>query len=121
MGSIERVDNDERFDQMYGAFNSRDADAVLAFMDAGVEWPKAFEGGFVQGKDEVRSYWHRQWTEISPTVTPRSTTRLPDGRVDVEVDQVVRDLDGNLLDQRIVHHVYTFSGDKITRMDVVVS
>ncbi len=110
--------HDERFGQMYSAFNARDADAVLAFMDAQVEWPKAFEGGYVQGTDEVRSYWHRQWTEISPTVTPRSTTVLPDGRVDVEVDQVVRDLDGKLLDQRVVHHVYTFNGEKISRMDV---
>jgi hypothetical protein len=46
---------------------------------------------------------------------------LTDGRVDVEVDQVVRDLNGQLLDQRIVHHVYTFDGDRIVRMDVVSS
>ena len=115
------MDHDERFDQMYSAFNARDADSVLVFMDARVEWPKAFEGGFVQGKDEVRSYWHRQWTEISPTVTPRSTTALPDGRVDVAVDQVVRDLEGELLDQRVVHHVYTLNGEIITRMNVVAS
>jgi len=46
---------------------------------------------------------------------------LTDGRVDVEVDQVVRDRNGELLDQRIVHHVYTFDGDLIVRMDVASS
>lgn len=103
---------------MYAAFNARDVDAVLAFMGATVEWPKAFEGGYVRGPDAIRGYWHRQWNEISPTVTPVSTTVLPDGRVDVEVDQVVRSLDGALLDKRTVHHVYTFDADCIVRMDV---
>src|SRR5262245_25198678 len=103
---------------MYAAFNARDADAVLAFMSADVEWPKAFEGGYVQGPDAIRDYWHRQWTEISPTVTPLSTTVRPDGRVDVEVDQVVRSLDGTMLDHRTVHHLYTFDAERIVRMDV---
>ena len=58
---------------------------------------------------------------VSPTVVPISTSVLTDGRVDVEVDQVVRDLNGELLDQRIVHHVYTFDGDLIVRMDVASS
>jgi hypothetical protein len=106
------------FDQLYGAFNARDADAVLAHMSADVEWPKAFDGGYVRGTDGVRDYWHRQWGEISPTVTPRSVTRLPDGRVDVEVDQVVRDLSGALLDERVVHHIYTLDGGAIVRMDI---
>ena len=115
------MDHDQRFARMYAAFNARDADAVLEFMGAEVEWPKAFEGGYVRGKDAIRDYWHRQWTEISPTVVPISTSVLTDGRVDVEVDQVVRDLTGELLDQRIVHHVYTFDGDLIVRMDVASS
>jgi hypothetical protein len=59
------------------------------------------------------------WAEISPTVVPTSTSVLTDGRVDVEVNQVVRALDGELLDERIVHHVYTFDDDRIVRMDVV--
>ncbi|MGH2975026.1 MAG: nuclear transport factor 2 family protein [Solirubrobacterales bacterium] len=90
-------------------------------MGADVEWPEAFEGGYARGTDAIRDYWHRQWTEISPMVTPSSTSVLPDGRVDVEVDQVVRNLDGELLDERIVHHVHTFDTDSIVRMDVVTS
>ncbi len=113
------MDHDTRFDRMYTAFNARDADAVLGFMADDVEWPKAFEGGYVQGKDAVRDYWHRQWTEISPTVIPVSQTQRPDGTVDVEVDQVVRSIDGALLDHRTVHHIYTFEGESIVRMDVV--
>jgi hypothetical protein len=113
------MDHDERLDRMYAAFNARDAEAVLEFMGAEVEWPKAFEGGYVRGTDAIRDYWHRQWAEISPTVVPTSTSVLTDGRVDVEVNQVVRTLGGELLDERIVHHVYTFDDDRIVRMDVV--
>jgi hypothetical protein len=112
------VDHETRFGRMYDAFNSRDADAVLASMDAEVEWPKAFGGGVAHGKDEVREYWQRQWTEISATVTPRSIRVLPDGRVDVEVDQVVRDLSDRLLGESVVHHVYTLAGDLVIRMQI---
>jgi len=73
---------------------------VLSYMGADVEWPKVFEGGDVRGPDAVRDDWHRQWTEISPTDTPLSITVLPDGRVDVEGDQLVRNLDGTSLDER---------------------
>jgi hypothetical protein len=112
------MDHAARFEQMYTAFNARDADAVLAFMAADVEWPKAFKGGFAHGRNEVRAYWLEQWAEISPTVTPRSTAALPDGRVDVEVDQTVRALDGQLIDERVVHHLYTFDGQSIVRMEI---
>ena len=112
------MDNETRFGLMYSAFNARDADGVLAYMRPNVEWPRAFEGGFVRGRDEVRDYWHRQWTEISPIVTPRSVIALPDGRIDVEVDQVVHDMSGELLSESVVHHVYTLEGDEIARMDV---
>ncbi len=52
----------------YAAFNSRNIDAALSTFHPDVEWPKAFEGGYVQGHDEIRSYWTRQWSEINPNV-----------------------------------------------------
>jgi hypothetical protein len=45
----------------YAAFNDRDIDSALALMSENVSWPKASEGGRAVGKEEIRSYWTRQW------------------------------------------------------------
>jgi hypothetical protein len=66
----------------------------------------------------VRSYWTRQWAEIDPEVQPQSFRRLPDGRIEVTVHQIVRARDGSLLSDGMVLHTYTFSGDRVARMDV---
>ena len=38
---------------------------------------------------------------------------------DVEVHQVVRDLEGKVIADSIVHHIYTFDGEAISRMEVL--
>jgi hypothetical protein len=48
-------------EQAYSAFNKRDIDGASALMTQDVSWPKASEGGKVVGKEEVRTYWTRQW------------------------------------------------------------
>jgi ketosteroid isomerase-like protein len=103
---------------LYAAFSARDIDGVLAAMTPDVDWPNAWEGGRVVGHEAVRDYWTRQWARIAPTVTPRRTTDLPDGRVAVEVAQVVRALDGALLREATVRHVYTFRDGLVARMDM---
>jgi ketosteroid isomerase-like protein len=57
--------------QAYSAFNRRDIDSALALMSEDVSWPKASEGGRAVGKEEIRSYWTRQWKEFDPQVVPR--------------------------------------------------
>jgi hypothetical protein len=84
---------------MYEAFNARDIDAVLRQMVADVDWPNAWEGGRVHGRQGVRDYWTRQWTAIDPAVEPVAFTTRSDGNIAVEVDQVSRGLDGTLLDR----------------------
>ena len=102
----------------YAAFNARDVDAVLAFLTPDVVWANGMEGGFVHGHRAVREYWTWQWQQIDPRVEPLATTDLPDGRIDVEVRQVVKGLDGKLLSDRTVHHVYTVDGGKFARMEI---
>jgi ketosteroid isomerase-like protein len=76
---------------LYRAFNHRDIEAVLAAMSDDVDWPNAWEGGRIHGKDAIRAYWTRQWQEIDPHVEPISITAArPDGDVAVDVHQVVR-------------------------------
>jgi hypothetical protein len=102
----------------YDAFNARDVDAVVALMHPDVDWPNAFEGGRVRGHDEVRAYWARQFAQIDPRVTPRAFAERPDGRVAVDVHQVVRSPDGAVLSDGAVVHVYALRAGLVERMDV---
>ncbi len=91
----------------YKAFNDRQIDAVLAHLHPLVDWPNGMEGGRIQGRENVREYWLRQWKMLNPKVEPVSIHDNDSGQTDVEVHQVVRDLTGNLLVDQTVHHVYT--------------
>jgi hypothetical protein len=109
--------NKELLIEAYRAFNSRDIDGVLALMSADVNWPKAFEGVRAVGAAEVRAYWTKQWEEIDPRVEAVSIEEEESGTV-VDVHQVVRDLDGRVLLDVTVQHVYQIENGLITRMDV---
>ena len=102
----------------YEAFNARDVDAVVALMRADVDWPNAFEGGRVHGRDEVRAYWARQFAVIDPQVMPRGLAWRDDGRVAVFVHQIVRSPAGEVLADGAVVHVYVLRDGLIERMDV---
>jgi hypothetical protein len=104
--------------KIYAAFNRRDIDAVLTALHPDVDWPNGMEGGRVYGREAVRKYWLRQWSQINPTVEPRSFHTDPTGATVVEVHQVVRDLSGNLLADRMVQHVYRIEGGLIRSMEI---
>ncbi len=112
------MDDAERLQTLYAAFNARDADGVLAATTEDIDWPNAWEGGRLRGQDAVRSYWTRQWAEIDPRVEPAAITTLPDGRVAVDVHQVVRSLGGEVMSDTHVLHVYEMRDGVIARMDV---
>ena len=102
----------------YTAFNARDIDTALTTFHARVQWPKAFEGGYVTGSNEVRDYWTRQWSEINPHVTPTKITERANGTIEVQVHQVVKDLEGNTLFDGPVTHVYLIEDGLLRRMDI---
>lgn len=102
----------------YAAFNARDMDTALAAMHPEVQWPKAFEGGYVSGHQAVREYWTRQWTEINPNVQPVGFKERPDGTLEVTVHQKVKDLQGNTIFDGTVKHLYTLQAGLIRRMDI---
>lgn len=104
--------------KVYNGFNNRDIDLVFTSMSPDVHWPKAFEGGFVVGHEEVRKYWTRQWSEINPHVEPQAINERPDGKVEVAVKQLVKDLDGAILFDGMVKHIYQFEGNLIAGMEV---
>ena len=104
--------------QAYAAFNARDLDAALALMHPDVDWPNAIEGGHVLGHTDVRAYWEQQFDTIDPQVEPERFMEEEDGRIAVDVHQVVRSRDGELLADQRVRHVYTVRGGLIERMEI---
>ena len=105
-------------DKAYEYFNARNIDAVLALMHPDVHWPNGWEGGYVEGHNGVRDYWTRQWKEINPNVTPFAYQQRENGQVQVSVHQVVKDLEGKVLFDGIVSHIYTIEGELIKSMEI---
>lgn len=104
----------------YAAFNARDIGRALTTMHADVHWPKAFEGGYVVGHEEIRKYWTRQWAEINPNVEPVGFGDRPNGALEVQVHQTVKDLKDHLIFDGMVKHVYRFEDGLVRSMDVEV-
>jgi ketosteroid isomerase-like protein len=104
--------------RVYDRFNARDMKTVLAAMHEDVIWANGMEGGHVHGRDEVRGYWTRQWTMIDPHVEPVAFAQGSEGEVVVEIHQVVRDLNGNLLADKMVGHVFRIENGLIKRFDI---
>jgi hypothetical protein len=113
------VDHEQLLRAVYAAFNARDIDAAIATMHPDVDWPNAWEGGRVHGREAVRHYWARQFAEIDPRVDPQAFATTEDGRVAVEVHQVVRSPAGDVLVDGTVTHVYTLRDGLVERMDVL--
>jgi ketosteroid isomerase-like protein len=113
-----RQTEQEDIRRLYAAFNRRDVDAVLERLAPDVCWANGLEGGHVEGRSAVREYWARQFTMIDPRVEPEDIWRPDDGRVAVRVHQVVRSLEGEVLADERVEHLYTFDNGQITRFDI---
>ena len=105
-------------EQAYSAFNERDIDAALTLMTQDVSWPKASEDGKVVGKDEIRAYWTRQWGEFDPHVEPLAMTEEDGSRIRVRAHQLVKSLQGDILSDSEVLHVFTMSGGLISAMNL---
>lgn len=102
----------------YKAFNSRNIEEILAMMHPDVDWPNLVQGGRVRGRDAVREYWRQQFSATNPRVDPLAFHDDGAGRIVVDVHQVVRDLGGKIVLDRVVQHVYLVRDGLIERMDV---
>ena len=111
-------DDVELLRRVYALFNGRDIESVLAAMHRDVVWANGMEGGYVHGRDEVRSYWKRQWAIIDPHVEPVEISPNGKGGFVVQVHQVVRDHNGNLVANRQVIHVFQMRNGLIQRFDI---
>ena len=104
--------------EAYRAFNARDMEKALSLMDPDVNWPNAASGDRLHGRDEVREYWVEQWKAADPQVEPVRFEQLEWGGIEVSVHQTVRDLDGKVLADQMVKHVYTINDGVIRHMAI---
>lgn len=111
--------------QAYSAFNKRDIDGVLALMTPDVSWPRAAIGDKIIGKEAIRAYWTQQWTEVDPHVEPIAITDEDGGnavagelKIRVRVHQLVKTLQGDVLLDHEVLHIFTMKNGLITAMDI---
>jgi ketosteroid isomerase-like protein len=103
---------------MYAAFNRREIETVLALMHSDVDWPNGWEGGRVHGRPAVRDYWTRQFAVLDPRVEPQSFNAEEDGRIVVDVHQIVHDKQGKLVVDQMVRHVYEIRDGLIRSMEI---
>jgi hypothetical protein len=118
LANMKLADTKTMIEQAYSAFNQRDIDGALALMTQDVSWPKASEGGKVVGKEEIRAYWTRQWDEFDPHVEPLAMTEEEGGKTRVKVHQLVKSLQGDVLSDSEVLHVFTVKSGLIAAMDL---
>jgi hypothetical protein len=111
-------DEVELLKRVYDRFNARDMETVLAAMHQDVTWANGMEGGHVHGRDGVRSYWTRQWKIVDPHVEPVGFSTGPEGEVVIDVHQIVHNLDGKLLVDQMVVHIFRFEDGLIKRFDI---
>jgi hypothetical protein len=112
------ADNVELLKRIYDRFNARDMETVLAALHEDVIWANGMEGGHVRGREGVRSYWTRQWAMVDPHVEPVAFTEGPGSEMIVEVHQLVRDLKGNLLAEKMAGHIFQVEDGLIKRFDI---
>lgn len=108
----------ELLGRIYAAFNRREFETVLSAMQDDVDWPNGMEGGRVLGKTAVREYWRRQFEVLDSKVEPKNFTKEADGRIAINVHQVVHDKSGKLVADQMVQHVYEFRDGRIQSMEI---
>lgn len=105
------------FQNIYQNFNNRNIDFVIANMTGDVLWANGMDGGYVYGHDGVRAYWTKQFGILSSNVTPLDIKEENDA-VNITVHQVTHDVNGNLLADEMVTHVFYLKDGRIAKFDI---
>jgi ketosteroid isomerase-like protein len=112
------ANNEQLIRHLYHQFNARDIDGVLSKLSENVSWVNGMEGIHIHGRDAVREYWTHQWTVIDPRVEPKSISESEDGSIVVSVHQIVHDLEGKLLLDETIEHVFCIKDGLVMRFDI---
>jgi hypothetical protein len=105
---------------LYRAFNDRDVDAALVHIAPGVDWQDE-SGGRIGGREALAAHWRAWWRQADPRIEPLDIEPGEGGTVVARVEQFVRTLDGKVLEDRDLAHVFTFEGPFVSRMDIAAA
>ena len=103
--------------RLFEAINQTDIEAALAVLHPDVDWPGGLEVRRLRGRESIRSCWLAAWAETTRSVTGLGCCETTDG-LSVVVHQVVRNLNGALLQDRYTRHVFWFKDELIHRLEI---
>lgn len=104
--------------KVYDAYNRQDFAAFSAYLTPDVDWPNQLQGGRVVGHDAVAAVWRENAKSIQVDMAPVTFALESDGRIAVNVNQIVRNLGGQVWSDICVRHLFTLDGGLIARLDV---
>lgn len=110
--------NKEFLQNLYDAFNKREIETIIFLMRPDVKWANGLEGGFIYGRDAVRQYWINQFKDIQPQLEPLKFETDEKNRNVVTVHQIIKDLQGNVLVDVIVHQIFTIEDGLISLYEI---
>ncbi|MGB6167119.1 MAG: nuclear transport factor 2 family protein [Geitlerinemataceae cyanobacterium] len=110
--------NQQFLQSLYDAFNNREIETIISFMRPDVKWANGLEGGFVYGRDAVREYWTNQFKVIQPELETLKFETDENNRNVVTVQQVIKDVQGNLLADATVQQIFTIENGLISLYEI---
>ncbi len=110
--------NQQFLQNLYDAFNKREIETIISFMQPDVKWANGVEGGFVYGHDAVREYWTNQFKNIQPELETLKFETDENNRNIVTVHQIIKDLQGNVLIDVTVHQIFTIANGLISLYEI---
>ena len=108
---------DKFFQNLYQNFNDRQIDQVISHTTDDVKWANGMEGGYVNGHNDLRQYWTRQFKMVSSQVTPIEIVEEKEC-VKIRVHQIVHDLNGKVLADETVYHLFRMRGKEIAEFHI---
>lgn len=106
--------------RFYDIYNRRDFAAFSTFLTPDVDWPDMVEGGRLIGREALGAYWARNDKSITIDIAVVSITALPDGRIAADINQVVRNLAGQVWSDTCERHIFTLRDGLVARLDIEI-
>ena len=110
------VTNENLIEQAYAAYNRQDTGALLALVGNDVHWPDGQR--HLRGKQELRTYWTRQWAETRTRDEVLEIAAPMANRLTVRVRQIVCTLAGAVISTGTFEHNYLIEDGLIMRLDI---
>ena len=118
MEVAQKVGFRELLQHLYAAFNEQDVDRAFEVIHPDAVWANGMEGGLLNGHQDIREYWLRQWSYITWQVRPMRFEMTDPENIVVEAHQILRDLSGNIVSIRDLQHIFEIEDGLIKKMGI---